>query len=85
MNAEVQIKANNSFVLPEDAVVSFENKKYAFVKKSDKAFKMIPVETGVVENGFIEVLNGKQLANETFVQKGAYTLLMTLKNKAEEE
>ncbi|RZJ68004.1 MAG: efflux RND transporter periplasmic adaptor subunit [Flavobacterium sp.] len=85
MNAEVQIKANNSFVLPEDAVVSFENKKYAFVKKSAKEFEMIPVETGVVENGFIEVLNGKQLANQTFVQKGAYTLLMTLKNKAEEE
>lgn len=85
MNAEVQVKANNSFVLPEDAVVSFENKKYAFVKKSAKEFKMIPVETGVIENGFIEVLNGKQLANETFVQKGAYTLLMTLKNKAEEE
>ena len=85
MNAEVQIKTNNSFVLPEDAVVSFENKKYAFVKKSAKEFEMIPVETGVVENGFIEVLNGKQLANQTFVQKGAYTLLMTLKNKAEEE
>lgn len=85
MNAEVQIKANNSFVLPEDAVVSFENKKYAFVKKSAKEFEMIPVETGVVENGFIEVLNGKQLVNQTFVQKGAYTLLMTLKNKAEEE
>lgn len=85
MNAEVQVKANNSFVLPEDAVVSFENKKYAFIKKSAKEFKMIPVETGVVENGFIEVLNGKELADETFVQKGAYTLLMTLKNKAEEE
>jgi cobalt-zinc-cadmium efflux system membrane fusion protein len=85
MNAEVQVKSNNTFVLPEDAVVSFENKKYAFVKNSAKEFKMIPIETGVVENGFIEVLNGKQLANETFVQKGAYTLLMTLKNKAEEE
>lgn len=85
MNAEVQVKSSNSLVLPEDAVVSFENKKYAFVKKSAKEFKMIPVETGVVENGFIEVLNGKQLTNETFVQKGAYTLLMTLKNKAEEE
>ena len=85
MNAEVQVKANNNFVLPEEAVVSFENKKYAFVKQSAKEFKMIPVETGVVENGFIEVLNAKQLANETFVQKGAYTLLMTLKNKAEEE
>lgn len=85
MNAEVQVKSSNSLVLPEDAVVSFENKKYAFVKKSAKEFEMIPVETGVVENGFIEVLNGKQLTNETFVQKGAYTLLMTLKNKAEEE
>ena len=85
MNAEVQVKSTNSFVLPEEAVVNFENKKYAFVKKSANQFEMIPLETGVVENGFIEVSNGKNLANETFVVKGAYTLLMTLKNKVEEE
>lgn len=85
MNAEVQIKANNSFVLPEEAVVSFENKKYVFVKKAANQFEMIAVETGVLESGFLEIMNGKSLANETFVVKGSYTLLMTLKNKAEEE
>ncbi len=85
MNAEVQVKAADSFVLPEEAVVRFENKHYAFVKKADLTFEMIAVETGVVENGFIAILDGKSLAAKTFVLKGAYTLLMSLKNKAEEE
>ncbi len=85
MNAEVQVKAADSFVLPEEAVVRFENKHYVFVKKADLTFEMIAVETSVVENGFIAILDGKSLAAKTFVLKGAYTLLMSLKNKAEEE
>ncbi|MGF1924029.1 MAG: efflux RND transporter periplasmic adaptor subunit, partial [Bacteroidia bacterium] len=83
--AEVQVKAANSFALPEDAIVRFENKQYAFVKKADRTFEMINVEVGVLENGFIQVIGGQSLADKTFVVKGAYTLLMSLKNKAEEE
>lgn len=85
MNAEVQVKGADSYVLPEEAVVRFENKHYAFVRKADLTFEMIAVEIGVIEKGFVEVLNGKVLASKNFVVKGAYTLLMSLKNKAEEE
>ena len=84
MNAEVPMKSNNAFVLPEEAVVRFEGKQFAFTKKSDSEFEMTEVQTGVVENGYVEILNGTPLSKMTFVTKGAYTLLMRLKNKSEQ-
>lgn len=84
MNAEIAVRSRNSFVLPEDAVVRFENKQYAFVKKTDTQFEMIQVETGNTESGFTEILLADQLAKESFVTKGAYSLLMGLKNKSED-
>lgn len=85
MNAEVEVKANNSLTLPEDAVVRFEGKQYAFTKIGDATFDMVEVQTGITENGFIEITNGDGLKGKTMVVKGAYTLLMALKNKSEEE
>lgn len=84
MNAEIEVKSSKSFVLPEDAVVSFQNKQYAFVAKADSTFEMIEVQTGNSENGFVEILQAAALANQTFVIKGAYPLLMSLKNKSED-
>lgn len=84
LNAEIAVRSRNSFVLPEDAVVRFENKQYAFVKKTDTQFEMLQVETGNTENGFTEILQADQVAKETFVTKGAYSLLMGLKNKSED-
>jgi cobalt-zinc-cadmium efflux system membrane fusion protein len=84
MNAEIAVRSRNSFVLPEDAIVRFENKQYAFVKKTDTQFEMTLVETGNTENGFTEILQADQLAKEKFVTRGAYSLLMGLKNKSED-
>lgn len=85
MNAEIAIKNEKSFVLPEEAVVLFENKHFVFVKDGDKQFSMLMVETGITEKGFIEILHTDSIATKEFVTKGAYSLLMSLKNKAEEE
>lgn len=84
MNAEIEVKSNNASVLPEDAIVSFESKSFVFVKRSDTQFEMIAVEPGNTENGFTEILNAEKLAGLTFVTKGAYSLLMGLKNKSED-
>jgi cobalt-zinc-cadmium efflux system membrane fusion protein len=46
---------------------------------------MIQVELGESENGFTEIIlpvNGN-LVSADFVTKGAYSLLMTMKNKME--
>jgi cobalt-zinc-cadmium efflux system membrane fusion protein len=41
------------------------------------------VSIGKQENGFIEILNSEVFANKQIVFKGAYTLLMKMKNKEE--
>jgi len=84
MNAEIAIKNAKAFVLPEDAIVLFENKQYAFIKTENNQFKMIEVLVGSSENGYTEVLQAEKIANSQFVVKGAYSLLMSLKNKVEE-
>ncbi len=84
MNAEVEIKNKEALVLPEDAVVRYENKHYVFVKKSADTFEMLQVQPGATENGFIEIITTESEKSKTFVSKGAYTLLMSLKNKTDE-
>ncbi|MER0441771.1 efflux RND transporter periplasmic adaptor subunit [Emticicia sp. W12TSBA100-4] len=84
MNAEIAITNAKSYVLPEDAIVRFENKHYVFVKKSATQFEMVEVQIGNTEKGFTEIIKTENLNNQTFVIKGAYTLLMSLKNKSEE-
>lgn len=83
MNAEVEVKNNSAYVLPEDAIVRYEGKHYAFIKKASNEFEMKEVQIGNTENGFTELLNPDK-SNQSFVVKGAYALLMSLKNKSEE-
>jgi len=84
MNAEIELKKNDAFVLPEEAVVRFENSQYVFVEKDKNNFEMVPVSTGSVENGFIEILDAEKLVSKNIVTKGAYSILMKTKNKSEE-
>ena len=84
MNAEINVKSENALTLPKDAVVNFEGKEYIFVVVSKNQFQMTEVKTGNSENGFIEIVDNEQLTKNSIVTKGAYTLLMKLKNKAEE-
>lgn len=85
MNAEIKVTNAKAYVLPADAVVRFENKQYVFIQIADKQFQMVEVQTGETNQGVIEVKNGDALATKNIVQKGAYTLLMSLKNKSEDE
>jgi cobalt-zinc-cadmium efflux system membrane fusion protein len=85
MNAEVEINSNNAKVLPDDAIVRFENVNYAFVAKNKNTFEMVEVKLGNTENGLTEVKMNESMLNSNFVLKGAYNLLMQLKNKEEEE
>ena len=85
MNAEIEIKNMATLALPEDAVVNFEGKDYIFVEDKANQFSIIAVKIGNKEDGFIEISNGVALASKSIVRKGAYTLLMKMKNMAEEE
>ena len=86
MNAEIEVQSSMAWVLPTDAIVSFENKQYAFIAKGNNQFEMVEVKTGNTEDGFIEIIseNAPVIATQTFATKGAYSLLMKMKNTSEE-
>lgn len=83
INAEVNISSRYTQGLPNDAVVAFENKNYVFEDLGKSKYKMIPVVTGISDDQFTEILKADFLKDKKIVQKGAYSLLMMLKNKAE--
>jgi cobalt-zinc-cadmium efflux system membrane fusion protein len=82
VNAEIELGNAQVNALPEEAVVKWENKPYVFVKEADGIFSMIPVEVGLNTKGWIEIKTNLNQSN--IVIKNAYTLLMKLKNNAEE-
>jgi cobalt-zinc-cadmium efflux system membrane fusion protein len=84
MNAEIEVKSNDVLTLPQDAIVNYEGKEYIFVVINKNQFRMTEIKTNTSENGFVEILDAEGLKNNAIVTKGAYTLLMKLKNKADE-
>lgn len=87
MNAEVEVEPHNAFVIPNDGLVRFEGKEYVFTQLENKKYEMLEVETKNTENGFTQIsfADSTGIRNKTFVTKGAYTLLMKMKNTEEGE
>lgn len=85
MNAEIEVKNNKAFVLPSDAIVRFEAKQYVYKVKGNNQYEMIEVIVGESEEGFtaITLPEKSDFVSDNFVTKGAYSLLMMMKNKAE--
>jgi len=84
MNAEIELHNHDALVVPEEAVVMFEGRGYAFIAEAPREFRMVPVITGMNEGGYIEIMDASTWKDKQVVVKGAYTLLMELKNKSEE-
>lgn len=87
MNGLVETAADSVLTLPEDAVVRYQNQQFAFVRKDSNVFEMLSLKTGARENGYIQIsaTDSSDLSRQQFVTKGAYSLLMKLKNTTEEE
>jgi cobalt-zinc-cadmium efflux system membrane fusion protein len=87
MNAEIEVQNKEAIVLPSDAIVSHDKKNYVFVEKGQREFEIVDVLVGGAENGYTEIdpESAGRLKDKTVVTKGAYNLLMKLKNTREEE
>lgn len=84
MNAEVETNSETGNTVPDDAIVTWEGKQYIFQEVKPKTYKMVEIKIGNSENGRTEIFNIDQnLKNKKFVTKGAYQLLMGLKNVEE--
>jgi cobalt-zinc-cadmium efflux system membrane fusion protein len=77
-NAEIELNNAKVYALPEESVVKWQNKPFVFVKMDASNFKMVPIEIGVSNNGFVEIKT--DLGKQEVVLTNAYTLLMQLKN-----
>ncbi|MBC8985034.1 efflux RND transporter periplasmic adaptor subunit [Pedobacter sp. N36a] len=82
MNASVQVNNDKIDALPEDAFVNYENKDYVFLSNGPQTFKMTEVKKGITEKGYTAL--NSDLKGKKIVVKGAYSLLMKLKNTSEE-
>lgn len=85
MNAEIETVNQKSLTLPESAIVGYEGKHYVFMVLGNNTFKFVEVQLGATASGYTSIKNAKALEGQKIVNKGAYTLLMSLKNKTEEE
>lgn len=84
INALIQINNNNAFVLNNDAIVDYEDKKFVFIQNENKnTFSMQEVQLGTITDKVSEIINYDTLQNKSIVIGDAYTLLMVLKNKEE--
>lgn len=79
--------------LPQDAVVSFDDKQYVFVFDKNKdengqpftEYRIIKIKKGMTSKGFAEIIlpEGFDTTEVRFVVKGAYNLLSAMKNAGE--
>jgi cobalt-zinc-cadmium efflux system membrane fusion protein len=84
MNAELEADYSEGFAISDNAVVTWEGKQYIFEEIKPKTYKMFPVSIGNSENGYTELIDfDAKNASKKFVTKGAYNLLMALKNVEE--
>ncbi len=85
MNAEVIINKADQLAINSDAIVSFEDKDFVFVKEGQRNFRLTQIIAGGSENGFtgIRPVQKEMLEKLPIVTHGAYSLLMQLKTKAE--
>jgi cobalt-zinc-cadmium efflux system membrane fusion protein len=85
MNAEIQVKNTRAYAIANEAIVQFEGKQYIYKVIGNRQFEMIEVNTGETENGFTEIVSPAKdmIPDAVFVTRGAYSLLMLMKNKAE--
>ncbi|MBP7400473.1 MAG: efflux RND transporter periplasmic adaptor subunit [Chitinophagales bacterium] len=86
MNAEVDVASHNAYAISDEGLVRFEGKQYVFIQTENKKYLMQEVTTQNSEHGFTQITfpDSTQMSDKIFVTKGAYTLLMKMKNMGEE-
>ena len=84
MNAEIETSTSFSNAVPEESIVNFEGKDFVFVEEKKQTYRLTPVTLGETENGFVQIMNTDDFKNKKIAIKNAYTLLMKLKNTADE-
>lgn len=81
VNAEIELNDTPVTCVPSNALVKWENKEYLFATEQNGVYRMIPVKTGISNEGFTQIKS--PIPASGIVIKNGYTLLMELKNSGE--
>lgn len=84
LNARVMVNNVKALTIPEEGLVRYGNQEYIFEAVNKTSFKMIPVSTGVRENGFVAVSADGLTEAKQYVRKNAYAILSKMKNTSDE-
>jgi cobalt-zinc-cadmium efflux system membrane fusion protein len=84
INGVLQAVSPVGITVPMASVVHWEGKNYIFEARNDDTFEMIQVNTREINDKFVELMVSPDFTGKKIVSEGAYTLLMKMKNTAEE-
>jgi cobalt-zinc-cadmium efflux system membrane fusion protein len=89
LQAAIRTKPHTTAALSDEAVVNYEGKDYAFIVEPQKKqikFSMVPVTIGTKQDGWNEVkFADPSYKSKTFVTKGAFAILSSMKNSGGED
>ena len=83
VNAEIQVGDSDGVVLPDAAVVKWQNQHFIFTEEEMMTYRMVPVAIGNAVGGFTEITTALP-DDKKIVIANAYTLLTMMKNTPEE-
>lgn len=85
MNADIDVRTEKAFVLPNEAIVRYEGKHYVFMVEDNSRYTMQEVVPSLSLDGVTQIHfpGDNKYYDRHFVVKGAYALLMKMKNTEE--
>lgn len=85
LTAQIDISSEDAVTLPEAAVVRYDNRQWVFEAVGENRFRMVTVQTGVADQGNLEIVNpSAEFAGRKFAVTNAYALLSRMKNTPED-
>ncbi len=87
LNARIKLSDHEVTAVPEAALVRYGNDEFLLEHTDNKSFHLLPVQSGIKENGLVEVSgkNNEELSGKTIIIKNAYAILSQIKNAGEED
>jgi len=82
VSATIESESTEADAVPEEAIVLYRNEPHVFtVSDSSRRYTLIPVETGITDNGYTAITwKQKPVSAPEVVVSGAYTLLSVMLN-----
>jgi cobalt-zinc-cadmium efflux system membrane fusion protein len=76
VTAMIETEENEGIALPENAVVKLEGKEYVLGQDAENSYSFTPilVETGIRQNGYVQILSPIDTSANYLVKGGYYVL-----------